>query len=298
MAEKQPKSGTRLTAVEIHDNILEPAEKEIERPAAALVWSALSAGLIIGFSFLAGAFVSELVPESHRRAAVAAVYPLGFIFVIMARNELFTENTLVPVVPFLEHRDRERFVKLVRIWVLLLFANLLGAAIFAWALARTPMVEPGLRPALDYLAIEATSGGFSRVLYGGVFAGWLMALLAWLLGSTQSTGAQIALIWLCTFPIAALGFPHSIAGSVEAFYLAATGRGSFGAMLGDFVLPSVLGNAAGGVLLVALLNYGQVAAEKQNREDGASRRSGRGEKAGSSESRRAEGSEVEDLKAW
>ena len=56
MAEEQPESGTRLTAVEIHDNIKEPAEKEIERPAAALLWSALASGLAIGFSFLAAAF--------------------------------------------------------------------------------------------------------------------------------------------------------------------------------------------------------------------------------------------------
>jgi formate-nitrite transporter family protein len=264
VAEEQPESGTRLTAVEIHDNILEPAEKEIERPAAALLWSALAAGLVIGFSFLVSAYVSDLVSEPVRRAAAAVAYPLGFIFVIMARSELFTENTLVPVVPFLEHRDHDRFMKLVRIWGLLLFGNLVGTLIFGWALAQTPMVEASLRPALDRLAIEATSGGFNHVFYGGVFAGWLMALLAWLLGSTRSTGAQITLVWLCTFPISALGFPHSIAGSVEAFYLAATGMGSWGLMLRDFVLPSVLGNAIGGVLLVALLNYGQVAAEKKD----------------------------------
>jgi formate/nitrite transporter FocA (FNT family) len=267
VAEQQPESGTRLTAVEIHDNILEPAEKEIERPAAALLWSSLAAGLVIGFSFLASAFVSELVSETHRKAAVAAVYPLGFIFVIMARSELFTENTLVPVVPFLEHRDRDRFIKLIRIWGLLLLGNMVGTLIFGWALAKTPMVEASLRPALDHLAIEATSGRFNRVLYGGVFAGWLMALLAWLLGSTRSTGAQIALIWLCTFPISALGYPHSIAGAVDAFYLAAAGQSSWGTMVGDFVVPAVLGNAIGGVLLVALLNYGQVAAEKKEEKN-------------------------------
>lgn len=38
MAEES-QTGTRLTAVEIHDNIAEPAEKEIERPAAALLWT-------------------------------------------------------------------------------------------------------------------------------------------------------------------------------------------------------------------------------------------------------------------
>jgi formate/nitrite transporter FocA (FNT family) len=172
MAEKEPESGTRLTAVEIHENIREPGEKEIQRPAAALLLSALAAGLVMGFSFLASAFASELVSPEHRRAAAAAAYPLGFIFVIMARSELFTENTLVPVVPFLEYRDREHFVKLVRIWGLLLFGNLAGALVFGWALAATPMVEPTLRPALDRLAIEVTSGGFAHVFYAGIFAGW------------------------------------------------------------------------------------------------------------------------------
>lgn len=263
MNEHQPESGTRLTATEIHENIREPAEKEIERPAAALLLSALASGLAIGFSFLAAAFASQLAADHYKTAAAAAAYPLGFIFVIMARSELFTENTLVPVVPFLERRDRETFRKLLRLWALLLLGNLVGAVIFAWTLARTPMVEPALHDALRHLASEATSGGFGPVLYGGVYAGWLIALLAWLLASTRYTGAQLAFIWLCTAPIHALGFKHSIAGSVEAFYLAAGGRASWGDMLVNFVVPSVLGNAIGGVLLVALLNYGQVAAERE-----------------------------------
>ena len=269
MAEEQPESGTRLTAVEIHDNIKEPAEKEIERPAAALLWSALASGLAIGFSFLAAAFTSGLVSEPYRTAAAAAAYPLGFIFVIMARSELFTENTLVPVVPFLERRDSETFGKLIRLWALLLAGNLVGAVIFAWALARTPMVKPDLHNALTHLASEAVSGGFGHVLYTGIYAGWLIALLAWLLASTRSTGAQLAFIWLCTAPIHALGFKHSIAGSVEAFYLSAAGQTDWGTMLKDFVAPSVIGNAVGGVLLVALLNYGQVAAERNGGNDEA-----------------------------
>lgn len=268
MSNEEPESGTRLTAVEIHDNIREPAEKEIDRPTASLLWSALASGLVIGFSFLAAAFASDPAPEQYSRAAAAAAYPLGFIFVIMARSELFTENTLVPVVPFLERRDRETFRKLIRLWALLLLGNLVGAVIFAWALARTPVVEPALHEALGFLASEATSGGFGHVLYGGVYAGWLIALLAWLLASTHSTGAQLAFIWLCTAPIHALGFKHSIAGSIEAFYLAAAGQASWVGMLKDFVVPSVIGNAIGGVLLVALLNYGQVAAEIEGRADG------------------------------
>jgi len=289
MAEEQGQSGTRLTAVEIHDNILEPGKKEMERPTASLLWSSLASGLVIGFSFLAGAFASQLVSEEHRHAAAAAAYPIGFIFVIMARSELFTENTLVPVIPFLEHRDRETFLKLLRMWGLLLLGNLIGALIFGWVLARTPVVSAELHPSLTRMAAEATSGGFGQVVYAGVFAGWLIALLTWLLASTHSTGAQIALIWLCTAPISALQFRHSIAGSVEAFYRASAGEASWGSMLGNFVVPSVLGNAIGGVLLVALLNYGQVAPEKEGGKGGTSGTGGKGER---------DAEESADLQAW
>ncbi|HUR93787.1 MAG TPA: formate/nitrite transporter family protein [Gemmatimonadales bacterium] len=261
MAE-EAEAGTRLTAEEIHRNVREPGEKELQRPAAALLWSALASGLVIGFSFVGGAYAASLVGGAHAHAAFAAAYPLGFILVIMARSELFTENTLVPVVPFLEHPDADTFLRLMRVWGMLLLGNLAGALIFGWALARTPIVEASLHTELGKIAATATSGSFGQIVYAGVFAGWLIALLSWLLASTRSTGAQIVLIWICTAPIAALHFRHSIAGSVEAFYRAASGGATWGEMLGGFVVPAVVGNAIGGVLLVALLNHGQVVAER------------------------------------
>lgn len=266
-----PDSGTRLSAQEIHDNIETPGRKELERSSLALFWSALASGLVVGFSFLAGGYVTEMVPEAYAAAATAAVYPLGFIFVIMARSELFTENTLVPVIPFLHRRDLRTFKQLMRLWALLLVGNLLGAVAFGLVLGHTPMVEPSLRPGLLRVAEHVTSGGFWTVAYKAIFAGWLIALLSWLLASTHATGAQLALIWLTTAPISAFNFRHSIAGSVEAFYRAAVGAVSWGDMIGSFVVPAVLGNAVGGVLLVAILNYGQVAAENANDSEGRHR---------------------------
>jgi formate/nitrite transporter FocA (FNT family) len=266
--ERPPEKGTRLTAVEIHDNILEPAREEMRRPAVSLLMSALASGLVIGFSFLASAFAAGIVPPQYAHAAASAAYPLGFIFVVMARSELFTENTLKPVIPFLERRDRATFVSLLRMWALLLIGNLVGAVIFGAVLARTGMVETSLHRELLQIARSSTEGGFGVVLYAGVFAGWLIALLAWLLASTQYSGTQLAFIWLCTAPISALRFRHSIAGAVEAFYRAAAGDVAWGQMVGQFVVPAVIGNAIGGVLLVALLNYGQVAADKEEQREG------------------------------
>jgi formate/nitrite transporter FocA (FNT family) len=261
----RPKAGTRFSAAEIHDNILGSAESEGERATSSLVWSAIAAGLVIGFCFLATAFAAHVFPEPPhiRRFAMAVAYPTGFIFVVMGRSELFTENTLRPVVPLLHERDRASLLTLLRVWGLLLLGNLVGALIFAWLLARTPAIEPALRPALDAVAAEATRGTFGELFYLAIFAGWLIALLAWLLASTHNAAAQMALIWLTTACISAFGFRHSIAGAVEALYRAFAGQATWGEMTGGFILPAVLGNTVGGVVLVALLNYAQVKRDKE-----------------------------------
>ena len=256
-------TGTRLSVHEIHENVTSAAEEELERPAAALLWSALGAGLTIGFSFLVGSWLATLVDgAAHKHAMVALGYPIGFIYVVLARHQLFTEQTLEPVLPLLEHPSLRRLRQMLRLWALVLLANLVGAMALALLLAHTPMLEPDLLASMDEVARTATSGGLGEVFYKAIFAGWLVALMAWLVAATESSGAQMALIWLTTAPIAALGFRHSVAGSIEAFYRAARGDATWGAMTGEFIVPAILGNVVGGVLFVALLNHGQVAADR------------------------------------
>jgi formate/nitrite transporter FocA (FNT family) len=260
---RHPETGTRLSALEIHENIRGPAEEELERPASSLFFSSLAAGMLIGFSLLASAFVSHYVPQPYAHPFASLVYPVGFMFVIMGRSELFTENTLEPVIPLLHKRDLKTFRQMMRMWGILIVGNLLGALIFALVLARTTMIEPAMHKSIETVSAAGTAGGFGDVFYKAIFGGWLIALLAWLLASTAETIAQLFLIWVTTVPIAAFRFRHSIAGSVEAFYRAITGSATWGSMLGDYIVPALLGNAIGGVLLVALFNYAQVAEEHQ-----------------------------------
>jgi formate-nitrite transporter family protein len=261
-----PQVGTRFSAEEIHENVSKAAEEELKRPASELVWSSLASGLLIGFSFLASAFLASLVPESLRAAATAVGYPLGFLYVVHGRHQLFTENTLEPVIPLLEKRDSETLGQLLRLWAIVLPLNLVGALVFALVVGHTDVVEPTVRASMLEVARHATSGGALIVFYKGIWAGWLVALMAWLIGATRDTMAQIALVWLATAPIAALGFKHSIAGAVEAFYRAGIGDASWGAMLGGFEIPAILGNIVGGVVLVALVNHGQVSKARASAE--------------------------------
>jgi len=256
-------SGTRASAEEIHENVLTDAKKELRRPVAALAWSGLGAGLTIAFSSLGGAFLASLASPHLVHAARAAAYPLGFLFVVLARAQLFTENTLEPVLPMLEEPSSETIRKVLRLWGVVLATNLAGAALIALAIARTDLLTGPVFSALLGHARESTSGGFGRVFYLAIFAGWLVALMAWLVAATHATGAQIAIVWLTTAPISALGFRHSIAGSVDAFTRVWAGDAPLGRIAGGFLAPAILGNMVGGIALVALLNHGQVVAGRE-----------------------------------
>lgn len=253
-----PQVGTRFSAEEIHENVSRAAEEELKRPASELVWSALASGLLIGFSFLASSFVASLVPDSLQPAANALGYPLGFLYVVHGRHQLFTENTLEPVIPLLEKRNAQTLWQLLRLWGIVLPLNLLGALAFALVVGHTEVMEPKVQESMLALARHATSGGALVVFYKGIWAGWLVAMMAWLIGATRDTTAQIILVWLATSPIAAFGFKHSIAGAVEAFYRAGIGDTSWWSMIGSFEIPAIVGNVVGGVVLVALVNHGQV----------------------------------------
>jgi formate/nitrite transporter FocA (FNT family) len=257
----EPTASTRLSAWEIYHNVRIAAEEELKRPPSALFWSALAAGLTIGFSFLAAAYLTSLAPPHLQQAALAVGYPVGFIFVVLARNQLFTENTLEPIIPLLHSPGRDMLRRLLELWGIVLIGNLLGAAVFGLLVAKTPMFGiAGFHSTLRDVAELETRGGFGTVFYQAIFGGWLIALMAWLLASTRSTGAQVVLVWLATAPIAAFGFRHSIAGAVSAFYRAWSGAAGWDEMVARFLVAAVLGNIVGGVLLVALINHGQITA--------------------------------------
>ena len=195
-------------------------------------------------------------PE-YKFAVSAAVYPLGFILVIIGRSQLFTENTLEPVIPVLARPSLATLGRMLRLWAIVLAGNMAGAAAFGSLFAITPVVSPAVRGSMLALGSALFDGSFGAQFYHAIFAGWLIALTAWLVAATSQTSAQILLIWLTTAPIAALDFRHSIAGSVEVFFVAASGHQTWAAAA-MFVLPAVIGNVVGGVTFVAMLNHGQV----------------------------------------
>lgn len=240
----------------IHIAILQEGESELSRPSSALFWSGLAAGLSMGFSMIAEGLLNAYLPDAPWRPLVSSFgYSMGFLIVILGRQQLFTENTLTPILPLLHRKEIASLGNVLRLWGIVLIANLLGAFIIALVLAQTPAFEPEVQREFEEMGHKAMSPGFGTVLLRSVFAGWLIALMVWLLPFAET--ARVWVIIFITYLIGIGHFGHIIAGSVETFTLAAMGQASWLAVLTRFVVPALLGNVLGGVTLVAALNHAQ-----------------------------------------
>ncbi|MBF6591634.1 MAG: formate/nitrite transporter family protein [Ktedonobacterales bacterium] len=251
---------TAISAVVVHEAIREEGERELRRPPRALAWSALAAGLSMGFSMVSQGLLRAGIPDVSWRPLIASLgYSVGFLIVVLGRQQLFTENTLTAILPLLAHPNRVTLMKVARLWLIVLIANLLGAFIFATIVGHTDLFQPTVRRAFTALGYDALRGGFGLVVLRAVFAGWLIALMVWLLPSADA--GRVWIIIIITYVVSLGGFAHIIAGSVEVLYLVSIGAATWGTFLGGFLAPTLLGNILGGVSLVAALNYAQVAAE-------------------------------------
>jgi formate/nitrite transporter FocA (FNT family) len=210
----------------------------------------------MGLTALAMSIATAILGDSPAAYFVAHVlYPIGFITVILGRAQLFTENTLYPVALVLS--ERRHLWSTLRLWGIVLPSNVAGAFLFAVLASRTSALAPATLTAMVHLGMQACLQPSNHIFWSGVMGGWIIAMVAWLVSGSHSITGSVMLIWLLTFVVGLGGFAHCIATSGEI--LAAVLRGALPLwQYGRWLLHAVLGNIAGGVLLVTLLEYGQV----------------------------------------
>ncbi|MGI8959832.1 MAG: formate/nitrite transporter family protein [Bryobacteraceae bacterium] len=253
---------TSVSANVVHEAIRHDGEEELNRPVSALAWSGFAAGLSMGFSFVAQAlFRAHLPDEPWRPLLVNLGYPLGFLIVIIGRQQLFTENTLTAIIPLLARRNSTTFIRVLELWAVVLAANLVGAHLFAWVVGNTPMFKAEVQSAMLALGKQAADVTFGNAILRGIFAGWLIAMVVWMLAAIDT--GRIAVIIILTYIVGLAGLTHIIAGAVEVLFLAMVGTKSWLAVAWGYMLPTLIGNILGGVSLTAALNHAQVVAGMQ-----------------------------------
>ena len=220
------KERKRLRAAVVYEIIRLEGDAELARGFPALWWSALAAGISIGFSVLSQAMLSASLHDVPGGSVIADLgYSVGFLIVILGRQQLFTENTLTAVLPIMVRKDWSGIWDVLRLWGIVLAANVVGCFLFAAFLAFSGALGAEMTAAVTEIGRDLMANTPLEMFVKGIVAGWLIAALVWILPSAENT--EIFIITLITYIIALGDFTHIIAGSVEAIYMWLVGEVSF-----------------------------------------------------------------------
>lgn len=253
-------------STEVFQAAIDTGVKRLNRPALEMGISGLIAGMSVTFGALAAAAVSGATVASFGHDVElfadvlgALVFPIGFVFVVIGKSELFTENFLVPTTSVMV--KRARITQLFKLWALTLVGNLIGAFVIAKVVSLehyhgVPSVQTveHLRGMAEFLVLERD---WDASFYAGVFAGWLITLMTWLLVAAQNNVTRLYVIWCVGFLIMLNKFNHVVVNSSEILMAIFVGTETvtYGAWLQNSFVPTLLGNMVGGLVFVTLLEY-------------------------------------------
>ena len=251
-------------AMAIHEHIRQDGEKEMERDAMALLWSAIAAGLSMGASLLAkGIFHVQLegVPGGFLLENLG--YTFGFIIVIMARQQLFTENTVTAVLPVMQNPTLGNFGLLMRLWSVVLLGNIIGTGVAALAFEHMPIFDEETRDAFVKIGMDVMKNTPTEMFSNAIISGWLIATMVWMFPAAGA--AKIVVIILMTWLIALGDTTHIVVGSVEILYLVFNGTLHWSDFFWPFALPTLAGNICGGTFIFALMSHAQIRNDMSNK---------------------------------
>jgi formate-nitrite transporter family protein len=261
---EDPDTGDRPREPEVEeafDRLVSEGSDRLSRPLVPLIATGFVGGIDVGVGVLAFLVVDH---QTRQPLLAAAVFPIGFIALLLARSELFTENFLVPVTARVAGRGS--WWQLLRLWLVTLAANLAGGLVMAGLIV---IARPDLRPVAAELGRHyATLGVSWRSLLLAVLAGVVITLLTRMQHATDDLGPKLVAAIAMSFVLVAAQLFHSVLDSIFMFTGLLGGQAHY--TRADWALAlawSALGNFIGGVGLVTsirLLRVPHRVAEERN----------------------------------
>jgi formate-nitrite transporter family protein len=238
---------------EIYERTRREGRRRLSRPLLELAATALVGGFDVAFGVAAYALAASAVGGDRGRVVGAIAFGIGFVFVVVGRSELFTENFLIPIAG-LDRRNRGSWLKLGELWAVALVLNVAGGLLLTVVLTSHGVLRRGADLPLLMLARHITDYTTLTAFLSAVIAGALMTLMTWFVeGAADSMGVRIVMAWLVGALIVLGGFNHAVVSTIELIFgMRYGGDISFGQLFGNLGL-SVAGNMIGGLLLVTFV---------------------------------------------
>ncbi|HWT93929.1 MAG TPA: formate/nitrite transporter family protein [Solirubrobacteraceae bacterium] len=250
---------------QIWNESAEEGARRLNRGSSALVATGFVGGIdvmlgILALTVVTGALAVSL-PEQIAHIGGSLVFGIGFVFIVVGRSELFTENFLVPVAGLL--RGHSNAGGLARLWALTMVGNVVGLALLAAAFTRAGMVPPETLDAAGKLADTLANRDIVAAFLSAVVAGATMTLFTWLTEAVELDVSRILIALLIGFLLAAPSLNHAVVGIGEmAFGLfAGTTEKATWTDFAQNVPVAIVGNLVGGLGFVTVARLVQLRGE-------------------------------------
>ena len=248
---------------QIFENTRKEGERRLRRPLLELVSTALAAGFDIAAGVIFIAVLSApLAPHFGKDAASVAGalgFGMGFVFLVVGRGELFTENFLVPLAG-LHGKPRNAWLKVVELWTISPVFNILAGGAMALIVTAHGVLPEGSGTVLVDVSQKVHANHVLALFLSAVFAGALITAMTWFVEGQESTGVRVFVAWSSGALLALAHLNHVIVVTIELIFGI-----RFGAhipwvfVLGNLGLAAV-GNLVGGIGLVTLNRFTQAKA--------------------------------------
>lgn len=232
--------------VEAFDRIVDEGAQRLHRSWREVLTTGLAGGLEVATGVVALLAVYAAT-GSHLLAGLA--FGIGFIALMLAKSELFTEGFLVPVTAVVA--GRASAAQLGKLWVGTLVANLVGGWLVMW-LVVTALPDLGataVESGRTFVEAPLDLRSVSLALLAGAF----ITLMTRMQHGADSEAGKLAAALAGGFLLAGLVLFHSILDSLIIFgalhYGAPYGYGDW---LAWFWYTTLL-NVVGGLVVVTLL---------------------------------------------
>lgn len=149
-----------------------------------------------------------------------------------------------------------------RLWTITLALNLVGIAIFVSLASLDGVLEPAALQAAGDLADTLAQRDLSAALASAVIAGAVITMFTWLAEAAESDLTRVVIALLVGFVLLAPATNHSVVGFGEILFgIAADTTNADRIDLLRNTTIAIVGNLAGGVILVAFVRSVQAGAE-------------------------------------
>ena len=229
---------------ETFDRLVGEGHERLDRPLLPLISTGLLGGVDVAVGVLTY-LVIEAETGNHLLASLG--FTVGFVALLLAHSELFTENFLVPVISVVAKVGTVR--QLARLWGVTLATNLLaGLAMSAMIVIALPSVHDAAVKAGSHYAHLGISW---RSFFLAVLAGAVITLLTRMQNATDDLVPQILAAVMMSFVLVGAELFHSVLDSILMFCGLLTGEADYGWFdwLGALGW-SAFGNIVGGLVLV------------------------------------------------